>query len=358
VTTEPLVTVLMAVHDGADYVGEAVDSILAQTFTDFEFLIVDDGSTDGTPALLARVRDPRVRVVRNDVNLGLTRSLNHGLSLARGALVARQDADDRSHPRRLAAQLAFLDREPDVVVLGTQGRYIDARGRVRSVAPWPKSTSSLAIRWQLFFDSPFIHTSVMFRKAVIWTELGGYDESFVTSQDFELWSRLDARGCTMRNLPAALVDFRVHRRSVTTRYTLDRIARLRSVFLRTLVNELGSDAVPHGWPDSWFQTNYPAAFEGSAEAVASAVRAINEIRARFVGKYPAAGHDAEIRRHMAAMLIRLATYAGDQRRANSFATFAKACRLDPALAMQAAPRYVGRVIFGRWRRARAANASR
>jgi len=304
VTANPRVTVLMAVFNGDRFVADAVQSILAQTFTDFEFLIVDDGSTDGTAAALAAFEDPRIRVIRNPVNIGLTRSLNLGLRQARGALIARQDADDRSHPARLAAQVAFLDREQDVVVLGTQGRYIDARGRERSAAPWPKSTSSLAIRWQLLFDGPFIHSSVMFRRAVVWNAFEGYDESFVASQDFELWTRLNAAGCQMRNLSATLVDFRVHRGSVTTRYTLERIEKLRPVFVRALVFELGEQSIPAGWPDAWFQANYPGALAASPQAIAAAAEAIDRIHARFVAVHPAAASDVEIRRHRGAMLDR------------------------------------------------------
>jgi glycosyltransferase involved in cell wall biosynthesis len=350
VTTAPLVTVLMAVHNGAAYVDAAIDSILRQTFTNFEFLIVDDASTDDTPRRIAAFRDPRIRVVRNDVNLGLTRSLNRGLGMARGPLVARQDADDVSHAGRLAAQVAFLEREPDVVVLGTQGRYIDSRGRVRRVAPWPKSTSNLAIRWQLLFDGPFIHSSVMFRTAIIWNDLGGYDESFVTSQDFELWSRVRSRGFAMRNLPATLVDFRLHAASVTTRYNLDRIAKLRPVFLRTLVDDLGPEAVPAGWPDTWIRTNYPAAFSDVVQPVAPVAHAIDLIHARFVQVHPCAAHDGEIRRHMAAMLIRLANYAAGRRAIKSILPFAWAYRLDAVMATLAVPRYVGHLVFAKWRR--------
>jgi glycosyltransferase involved in cell wall biosynthesis len=335
----------MAVHNGANYVEQAVESILRQTFTDFEFVIVDDGSTDDTPRRLENFKDARIRIIRNRANVGLTKSLNRGLSEARGGLIARQDADDRSHPGRLAAQVAFLDRTPEVAVVGTQARYIDARGRVRRVAPWPKSTSQLAVRWQLLFDGPFIHTSVMFRKDVVWRELQGYDESFVTSQDFELWSRLAARGHGMRNLPVALVDFRVHAASVTARYDLDRIAKLRPVFVRTLVDELGAEALPAGWPDSWFRTNYPAALPPSNDAVTSAIDAIDRLYTRFVDVHPAARHDVEIRRHRAAMLIRIANYAARHSRRKSFAPFARACRLDPVLGVKSAPRFFGRLVL-------------
>lgn len=351
-TTAPLVTVLMSVHNGGPYVDEAIGSILRQTFTDFEFLIVDDASTDDTPARIAAFGDPRIRVIRNDVNLGLTRSLNRGLAAALGSLVARQDADDVSHPGRLAAQVAFLEREPDVVVLGTQCRYIDSRGAPKKVAPWPKSTSNLAIRWQLLFDGPFIHTSVIFRKAVVWGELGGYDESFVTSQDFELWSRISARGHAMRNLPQALVDFRVHSASASTSYELERVVRVAPVVRQNVMAELGVGAIPEGWADAWIRLNNPRVFPDSAGEWKLVSRAIKAIHHAFTRKYPESADDPEIRTHRASMLIRLSQWGAERRQFASLASFAHACRLDPAMAAHAAPRYFGRWTIGRWRPAR------
>jgi glycosyltransferase involved in cell wall biosynthesis len=128
VISDPQVTVLLCVWNGEPHLKAAVDSILAQTFHDFEFLIIDDASTDGTPKFLASLTDPRVRVVRNETNLGLTRSLNRGLKLARGELIARQDADDWSTPDRLELQLPFLRANPPVVAVGAQAQLIDGNG--------------------------------------------------------------------------------------------------------------------------------------------------------------------------------------------------------------------------------------
>jgi glycosyltransferase involved in cell wall biosynthesis len=346
----PQVTVLMAVHNGAKYVDQAVGSILNQTFTDFEFLIVDDGSSDDTPKCLASYNDQRVRIVRNPTNIGLTRSLNRGLQLARGALIARQDVDDVSHPERLRTQVEFLQHEPDVVVLGAQARYIDAAGRIKHAAPWPKPTSPLAVQWQLLFEGPFIHTSVMYRKAVVWDELNGYDESFATSQDFELWLRIRNRGHLMQNLPSTLVDFRIHDESVSTRYSLERVAKLRSIFTDALAGQLGAGAVPAGWPDTWIWMTYPGVLPESASPVDELMGAIDFIYARFVAIHPDASHDREIHRHIAATLIRLANHATQRYWMHSFVPFARACRLDPMMAVRASTRYIGKLTVGRWRR--------
>src|SRR4051794_29608800 len=120
----PKVTVLLAVYNGERYLREAIDSILGQTFQDFEFLIINDGSTDSTREIILSYHDPRIRLVDNEDNIGQTRSLNRGLALAAGQFVARQDADDISEPERLASQVAFLEIHPEVVLLGTWYRKI------------------------------------------------------------------------------------------------------------------------------------------------------------------------------------------------------------------------------------------
>jgi glycosyltransferase involved in cell wall biosynthesis len=182
----PAVSVVMAVRNGAPWVAEAVSSVLEQTLTDLELVVVDDGSTDGTPALLASVPDPRLRVLRHEP-AGLTRSLNRGLAEARAPLVARLDADDVARPDRLMRQAAWLASRPEVGVLGTAALEVDEAGRaVRTVVP-PEHDA--AIRRELIRANPFVHSSVMFRRAVV-ERVGGYDERLPVAQDYDLWLRL------------------------------------------------------------------------------------------------------------------------------------------------------------------------
>ena len=185
---KPLVTVLMSVHNDARFLPESVDSILAQSLTDFEFLIIDDGSTDGSCELLRRVRDPRVRLLRNPCNLGLTRSLNHGLAASAGQFVARMDADDVATPDRLARQVGFLREHPEVGIVGSSRWLIDEDGR--EVARVPALADHLRILWKCLLGNPFTHPAVMIRKGVLDTHGLRYDEAFRTSQDYELWSRM------------------------------------------------------------------------------------------------------------------------------------------------------------------------
>ncbi len=196
----PAVSVLMPVHDGAPWVADAVRSVLAQTAGDLELIVIDDGSTDATPEILARAREARLRVERQ-ARLGLTRSLNRALALARGALVARLDADDLALPERFARQRAFLDARPDVGLLGTGAREVDAAGREVAVVTPPADDA--AIRRALIRRNPFVHSSVMARRETV-LRAGGYDETLPVAQDYDLWMRLG--GVTrLANLPEPLV---------------------------------------------------------------------------------------------------------------------------------------------------------
>jgi glycosyltransferase involved in cell wall biosynthesis len=210
----PKVTVLMSVYNGEKYLRQAVDSILHQTFTDFEFIVIDDGSTDGTKAILDSYTDPRIVRLTNETNIGLTASLNRGLKIARGTYIARMDADDIGLPQRLRRQVQFLDSHPDIDVLGTNIEVIDDWGRPhpRSAAgSWP--TQPGMVRWLLFFRCSIMHPTVMVRRAV-YERLNGYNPQFLQAQDYELWLRasLDT-GIT--NMPEVLVKLRAHPANVT-----------------------------------------------------------------------------------------------------------------------------------------------
>lgn len=208
--TAPRVTVLMAAYNAAEFIRESIESILAQTFQDFEFVIVDDGSTDDSAAIAQSYRDTRIVVLRNERNLGLTASLNRGLRAASGELIARQDADDISHPSRLEREVETLAAHPNVALVGTQAKLMDADGA--SLGELRVPVDPLSIRWAQMFDNCFIHSAVMFRRSVA-LELGGYDDSFCISQDYALWSRI-MRGHATMNLDEKLLSLRVHASSL------------------------------------------------------------------------------------------------------------------------------------------------
>jgi len=180
----------MSVYNGASYLEEAVESVLNQSFTDFEFIIIDDCSLDHSWEILNRYgkQDKRIKLFKNDQNIGLTKSLNKGLELAQGEYVARQDADDVSLPKRFKSQLSVLEKDPEVVLVSCDLEVIDSEGCnlkedrracMPSLIPW----------YLLFYNYIGGHSQVMFRRRPV-KALGGYSESCRYSQDYELWSRL------------------------------------------------------------------------------------------------------------------------------------------------------------------------
>lgn len=205
--SEPVISVLTSVFNAGRFFEPSIRSILDQTFRNFEFLIIDDASTDGSAEVAeawAR-KDPRIRVIHNAENKGQTACLNQGLQVARGEWIARQDADDLAHPSRLSKQHRFLITQPDVVLLGTNGRIIDEQDRLAGLLDAPLSQQG--IKWAAPFLNPFMHTSVIFRAKIIRDQFGGYDEAYRIAQDYELWTRVIASHQSA-NLPQRLVCYR------------------------------------------------------------------------------------------------------------------------------------------------------
>jgi len=200
------VSVVMGVYNGEPFVGEAIESILNQTYTDFEFIVIDDGSTDSTWDTIQSYasRDKRVKAVKNESNIGLTRSLNKGIAMAGGEYIARQDADDISMPERFARQVEYLDRHPDTAVVGTIVEVIDGEGKHRR--KMDLSISAESVRIELKERNPMVHGSVMMRK-FDFENAGGYREFFRYTQDLDLWLRLSEKR-NIANLPDRLYKLR------------------------------------------------------------------------------------------------------------------------------------------------------
>lgn len=181
------ITVLMSVYNGEKYLRQAIDSILNQTFKDFEFLIINDGSTDSSVSIIKSYSDPRIRLIHNKKNIGLTRSLNKGLRLAKGAFIARIDADDVSLKERLKKQYEVLKMNSDIGLVGSWVRIINKKGE--EIDNWKFNYNSEKIYYLLNFRNYLAHSSVMFRRELI-QSLGGYNEAYKYTQDFELWNRI------------------------------------------------------------------------------------------------------------------------------------------------------------------------
>ncbi len=205
-TETPRISVVLSVYNGARYLRAAIDSILAQTFEDFELIVIDDGSTDETSLIFDRYEDRRLVRIRNSENLGPYRSRNRGIAAARGEYLAGQDADDMSLPQRLAKQVAFLDSHRDIVLVGTQCTVIDEDSQSKSVSRWPLSNEEIQKR--LLEENCFVAGSVMLRQGFLGS-IGVYDESLELSADYDLWLRLAEKG-ELANLPDVLYCWRAH----------------------------------------------------------------------------------------------------------------------------------------------------
>ena len=184
---QPKISVVMPVHNGQKHIEAAIKSVLTQTYQNFEFIIIDDASTDQTLETLRNLNDPRIRLYRNRANLGLTKSLNRGVGYAKGTYIARMDADDISLPHRFDIQVTFLENNPDHALVGSSYYKIDDVGQIVTLVE--VLTDSSAIRKGLKKQNWFGHGSVMMRKRAF-IDVGGYDENFEFSQDYDLWIRL------------------------------------------------------------------------------------------------------------------------------------------------------------------------
>jgi glycosyltransferase involved in cell wall biosynthesis len=200
----PLISVILPLYNAEKYIEESVRSILNQSFANFEFIIIDDGSTDNSAERIKRFSDSRIIFI-SQPNQGMAATLNNGIAMAKGEYLARQDADDISYPKRFEKQVKYLDQHPECALLGTWARIIpDVKFEERAHR---HPSDNLLIKQFLLFDNPFVHSSVMIRKSYL-QKTGFYDISKSSLiQDYDLWSRI-ARHYQVANIPEILVDYR------------------------------------------------------------------------------------------------------------------------------------------------------
>lgn len=201
----PQVSVIMSVYNGQKFLREAIESILGQSFKDFEFIIINDGSTDDTKAIIQSYKDKRIKLF-NQKNHGLVFSLNKAIGLAKAELIARQDDDDISEPDRLKQEVQFMNDNPDHVLVGGAFEVIDENGKF--IMFESNLTDDIDIRRMMVIRNPFAHGSTMFRAKAI-RKAGGYHNDCGPTEDFELWSRLAKEG-KVANLPQLLYKWRVN----------------------------------------------------------------------------------------------------------------------------------------------------
>lgn len=269
---DPEVTVLMPAFNAGRFIGASIRSVLRQEFGNFELLVIDDGSTDDTAAVVESAGDPRVRLLRHETNRGLVATLNEGLHAARAPLVARQDADDLGRRDRLARQVRYLRSHVDDAAVGAEADLIDERGRHRGALRLPRTRAQL--RWDLCFRNPVPHSSVMLRRREILNEFGGYPDS-IASEDYRLWSRLAAAD-RFGLIPRRLVSYRIHASSVMMsgadgNADIDRIRRDNmDAVLGDLTDEAQREVLLGAWSDpaSLEWGAYVEAFETAAAVFA------------------------------------------------------------------------------------------
>jgi glycosyltransferase involved in cell wall biosynthesis len=287
----PLVSVLLAVHNDSRFLRYAVESVLRQTVDDLELIVVDDASTDDSPALLSAIEDPRLSVFTNDEQAGLAASLNRGLGHAGGRYVARLDADDVALPDRLGRQLQRMGRRDEPAIVGSAVLDLDGAGEPGTVHRNP--SGALGIRWLALFGSPFFHPTVLIDRERIDRRRLQYDPSYLESEDYELWTRL-LLAADGANLAEPLVLKRVHPGQASLRRGELQTSFQRDVALREIARvapELTAERAEFAWG------------LGSGRAVdAGAADAYVAVLEAFERHY---GVDAEVRDAAARVLLGL-----------------------------------------------------
>ena len=204
----PRISVLMPVYNAGRFIAEAIDSILNQSFKPFEFIIIDDGSTDNSVAIIESYKDPRIKLFRNERNMGISPTLNKGIALASCELIARMDADDISHPQRLQKQFGYMKRNPDCALLSTWARVISEDNKFIRLERY----RSNFYYYNLTFECWMYHPTIMFRKSAV-EEVGMYSMPY--SEDYDLFWKVSTR-FRIGNLGEALVDYRISSTSLNT----------------------------------------------------------------------------------------------------------------------------------------------
>lgn len=207
IISHPAVTVLMTVYNGFPYIKEAIDSILNQSYRDFEFLIIDDCSTDNSVEIIKSYCDSRIRLIKNEKNIGQTASLNKGIECAKGEYIARMDQDDISLPERLEKQMTLFQEKSQLDLLGSWAYQINSIGKI--IKKFTPPTRNQDIIDYFVINNPFPHSSVVFRKESV-QSISCYDESFQFVQDWDLWACMINGDMVFDIIPEELVKIRAN----------------------------------------------------------------------------------------------------------------------------------------------------
>lgn len=225
----PAISVIMPVYNTAQYLREAIDSILNQTFTDFEFIIIDDASTDGSNEIIKSYSDNRIILIENEVNRGIVYGLNYAISFAKGDYIARMDSDDISLSRRLEIQFEFLEKSKDIVLCGSNYSIIGTD----KIVCLPMLTNEIEL--ELLYRNPIAHPTVMFRNNFFKLYRLTFDISFTHAEDYDLWSRVSRVG-KIYNIPLVLLKYRVHDGQISITHQKSQISVANEISWRNVRN--------------------------------------------------------------------------------------------------------------------------
>lgn len=245
VTSQMLVSIVMAVYNGEKFLKDALDSVLSQTYSNIEIIIVNDGSIDGTMEILNAIDDNRLKVIHLEKNQGAANALNIGITHAMGTWIAIQDADDISYPTRIEEQVKYVLENPQLVGIGTLIECIPGGSEVTEsilehMSNYKNSFITREdIKTKIFWGSPLTHSSVMFSKGV-YLEVGGYSTDFKIAYDYDLWLKLLVRG-EMENIPKVLLKYRIHKQSLSNKDSIATVNEIQIVSSRAIYRLLKND---------------------------------------------------------------------------------------------------------------------
>lgn len=264
----PRVSILMPVYKTAPYLREAMDSILSQTFTDYELIVLNDCSPDNADEILDTYSDPRIVRYRGEKNVGLSNILNVGIGMARGKYIARMDSDDLSLPERLQIQVDYLESHTDIDLVSVGMQLFGAKDEV-----WVREPNPDKVKINALFHSPILHASSMWRRASFEDNDLHFRQEMVPSEDYDLWTRALAKGLKLVNLRQVLYKYRIHPAQATTRTDLtaqkDRIVQQN--FLRTTLPGL-SDKKREAFPNKMWPVFFANLTTGSFDRLLLAQR--------------------------------------------------------------------------------------
>ena len=230
----PTITVLMPVFNAEQYLRQAIESILNQTFSDFEFLIINDGSTDNSEQIILSYYDNRIRYVKNTENIKLIATLNKGIELSRGKYIARMDADDISKPHRLQTQFNFMEANKAVAICGS---WFETIGNKEVIVKYAEHHNDIVLK--MLYQCHFCHPTVIIRREMINTSDIKFDPKFIHAEDYDFFVRVGKK-FQLANIQEALLKYRVHSQSVSTQYK--DIQEQNSIIIkRQLFNSIGVD---------------------------------------------------------------------------------------------------------------------